>query len=284
MTTYHNKIAVVTGAASGIGLALSKELINRGAKVWMTDINQNTLLNVSKNLGPSITSVYLDVRDATAFKKLIGEIINSEGRVDYLFNNAGIGVGGEAHDMTVAHYDRIIDINIRGVTNGIAATYPEMVRQGHGTIVNTASAAGLAPIPLLAAYAMTKHAVVGLSRSIRMEGAHYGVNINALCPTAIETPILDSTGPEDLENPWTYGARDYLCKLAPAYPVNDFAKYTLDQVAKNKELIVAPIQGRIVAWLFRHFPGLVRFRAKQLYLEELKERSDHNRANEIAMP
>jgi NAD(P)-dependent dehydrogenase (short-subunit alcohol dehydrogenase family) len=273
MISFKNKTALVTGAGSGIGLAISKELIKRGAKVWLTDINEKDVKEASVQLGANANFAHLDVRDSDAIKKLVGNIALSEGSLDFMFNNAGIGIGGEMQDLGVEHFDRIIDINIRGVMNGIAAAYPLMVKQKYGCIVNTASAAGLAPIPLLTPYAMTKHAVVGLSRSLRIEGEHYGVQINALCPTAIETPILDSTGPSDLSSPWKYGARDYLTNLAPAYPVGKFAKYALDKVASNRELIVAPFQGRIVATLFRYAPGLVMSRIRKLFKDELKNRS-----------
>ena len=89
------------------------------------------------------------------------------------------------------HWDRIIDINIRGVIHGVHAVYPGMVARGSGHIINTASVAGLAPAPLLVPYATTKHAVVGLSISLRAEAAAYGVKVSVLCPSAIETPILD---------------------------------------------------------------------------------------------
>ena len=272
MFNYKNKTILVTGAGSGIGLALSNELVRRGSKVWLTDINEEAVKRAADKLGPNAHAKHLDVRDAAKFEHLVRHISEEEGSLDILFNNAGIGIGGEMQDMGVSHFDRIIDINIRGVMNGIAAAYPLMVKQGSGCIVNTASAAGLGPVPLLTPYAMTKHAVVGLSRSLRIEGAHYGVQINALCPTAVETPILDSTGPSDLPTKWKTGARSYISKLAPPYPVEKFANYALNKVAKNQELIVAPFQARIIAMLNRWAPGLVLWRTRQLYREELRER------------
>ena len=272
MYSFKNKTALVTGAASGIGLAISKELINRGAKVWLTDINEEAVKNAAEKIGANAHAKHLDVRDADKFKQIVNHIREQEESLDILFNNAGIGIGGEMQDLDVSHFDRIIDINIRGVMNGIAATYPLMVDQGHGCIVNTASAAGLGPVPLLTPYAMTKHAVVGLSRSLRIEGAHYGVQINALCPTAVETPILDTTGPSDLPSKWKTGVRSYISKLAPPYPVDKFANYALNKVAKNQELIVAPYQARIISMLNRLAPGLVLWQTRKYYEEELKER------------
>jgi short-subunit dehydrogenase len=167
----------------------------------------------------------------------------------------------------------MIDVNIRGVTNGVAAAYPLMVDQGHGHIVNTASAGGLLPMPLAAAYCMSKHAVVGLSKSLRFEAENYGVRVSVLCPGAIETPILDSEGPEDLPKPWRPDLRRYLSRLNGApYPVDEFAEYALDCVAANRGLIVAPARARIAVLLDCIAPPLVRRRIREALAAELKDR------------
>src|SRR5207248_6593438 len=123
---------------------------------------------------------------------------NRHGRLDLMVNNAGIGIGGETRELLLAHWDRIIDVNLRGVVHGVHAAYPVMIEQGSGHIVNTASLAGLLPSPGATPYAMTKHAVVGLSLSLRGEAAAYGVRVTAVCPGVVETPILDKGGPDDL--------------------------------------------------------------------------------------
>src|SRR5512139_3347625 len=166
---------LVTGAASGIGLALSKAAAKRGATVWMTDVDAAGVGRAAKAVGENARSAMLDVRDADAVRAMVERVVGEHGRIDHLFNNAGIGLGGEAHELTTAHYDRIIDINIRGVVHGITAAYPIMIKQRGGHIVNTASMAGLVPAPLLVPYVMTKHAVVGLSLGLRAEAAGYGV-------------------------------------------------------------------------------------------------------------
>ena len=100
-------------------------------------------------------------------------------------------MGGSTHELDSSHWDRIIDINIKGVVNGVLTAYPLMVAQGDGHIVNTASGAGLAPAVLTVAYTTTKHAVVGLSTALRPEAALHGVRVSVLCPGAVDTPILD---------------------------------------------------------------------------------------------
>ena len=116
------------------------------------------------------------------FAVLVEEIIERDGRLDLLLNNAGISIGGPTHEFTEAHWNRIIDVNFRGVVNGVTAAYPLMIEQGWGHIVNTASGTGLVSLPFVAAYSATKHAVVGLSTALRPEAARYGVRVSVLCP------------------------------------------------------------------------------------------------------
>jgi NAD(P)-dependent dehydrogenase (short-subunit alcohol dehydrogenase family) len=254
MPNMKGAVAIVTGGGSGIGRALSLELAKRGAVVHVTDVNGVSAEKTAKDIGGAATSAQLDVRDGAAVQRFCDGI----GRVDYMFNNAGIGVGGEVQDLTLAHWDRIIDVNIRGVVNGVQAVYPGMVARGSGHIVNTASMAGLAPAPLLTPYAMTKHAVVGLSVSLRMEAAAYGVKVSALCPTAIETPILDSKGPADLPPPkWMPESRKFLTKISGTpYPVEKLAAETLDAVEDDVGVIVIPARARFMWRGYRWAPWL----------------------------
>lgn len=273
MRSWKGATALVTGAASGIGLALSRALASRGAEVWCTDVDANALATATSELGSRVHSAVLDVRDSAAVRRAVEAVVEERGRIDYLFNNAGIGVGGESHEITVEHYDRILDVNVRGVTNGVAAAYPIMVRQGGGHIVNTASVAGLGPAPLLAAYAMTKHAVVGLSTSLRLEAERHGVRVSALCPGVIDTPLLDSEGPADLPRPWRPDLRRYLSRVAgPPYPAAALAEGALKGVEKNREIIIVPASARFAMALSRLFPGLLRWRTRQALAAELAAR------------
>jgi NAD(P)-dependent dehydrogenase (short-subunit alcohol dehydrogenase family) len=176
-----------------------------------------------------------------------------------IFNNAGIGIAGETHELSVAHFDRIIDINLRGVVHGVMAAYPRMVAQGFGQIVNTASLAGLAPAPFFTPYSMTKHAVVGLSVSLRAEASALGVRVNALCPAAIETPILESSNPGDLPQPkWVPDARGFLTKLAgPPYSLERFTEEALQALQRDRAVIVIPGRARLLWRIGRWIPAAV---------------------------
>ncbi len=272
--------AIVTGGASGIGRALGAGLVRRGVEVVLADIDgPGAKESASSMTGPGTArGVELDVRDADAVDELVAEVHEDRDGLDLLFNNAGIGVGGETHELTLAHWERAIDVNVRGVIHGIHAAYPLMRERGRGHIVNTASLAGLTAAPMLAPYAATKHAVVGLSMSLRLEAAPAGVRVSVVCPGVIETPILDSTGPEDLPKPPTarFGARELLVRAAGRpYPPEDLAEDVLRAVARNRALIVAPRRARFTWYLARLVPGAVERGNRQLlagWRRELEDR------------
>src|SRR5215472_3907198 len=190
---WKDEVALVTGGASGIGRALSEELASRGAEVVLADRQHALAEDVARAIrekGGRATACELDVCDLDAFTRSVDGIVKRTGHVDYLFNNAGIAVGGEVSTYKRADWDDVFDVNLRGVAYGIQAVYPHMVARGHGHIVNTASVAGLLPSPEAASYTASKHAVVGLSKALRLEGKRHGVRVSVLCPGVIRTPIL----------------------------------------------------------------------------------------------
>ncbi len=156
MTSFDNKIVLVTGGGSGIGRALCAELGRRGATVAVSDIDGDAADATAATItaaGGNASSSRVDVTDAASVADWVADIKARHGRIDVMFNNAGIAIIGEALDMDLADWYRILDINVRGVVHGVHAVYPIMVDQGFGHIVNTASVAGLAPAPNLTAYA-----------------------------------------------------------------------------------------------------------------------------------
>jgi len=262
---FEGKVAIVTGAASGIGLALSRALVARGASVVLADIDEDGAERAADGMhaGPPgrASASGLDVTSAEAVTELVARTAKDHGHLDLMFNNAGIGVAGEVSDMTMAHFDRAIDVNLRGVIHGVLAAYPVMTRQGRGHIVNTASLAGLLPSPGLAPYSMTKHAVVGLSTSLRPEAASHGVRVSVICPGVIDTPLLDKPNPADLPPVASFsaGGRQALERaVGKAYPADLLARDVLAGVARNRAMIVAPHHARRAWVLFRIAPLLVQ--------------------------
>lgn len=274
MTTWEGKVAIVTGGGSGIGRALSLAMARRGVRVLVTDIDMPSAQKVAAACGNKATAVRLDVRDAAEVRACIEQYVDQQGRLDFLFNNAGIAITGEINEIPLAGWQRIIDINVYGVLHGVLAAYPIMLKQGYGHIINTASLAGLGPGPLLAPYSLSKHAVVGLSTSLRIEAASRGVQVSVLCPSAIETPILDVGNPKDVPIAWSPNVRRFLTALAgPPYPVEKCAEETLDAMDRNVSVIVIPGRARLAWRIGRLFPALVEKISMGAIAKERGERS-----------
>lgn len=234
--------AIITGGASGIGKAIGEALAKRGVEVVLADRQLDLAEKVADQIrksGGNAVAEELDVRSFSAFDALAKRTVERSKTIDYLFNNAGIGVGGEMSDYALEDWDDVIDVNLRGVTNGIQAVYPIMIRQGSGHIVNTASMAGLVAAPE-GSYSATKHAVVGLSKALRIEARKHGVKVSVLCPGAIRTPILTggkygrikiATTEDKIMKQWE--------KLRPM-PPEELARQTLAAVDRDKAIIVIP--------------------------------------------
>lgn len=272
---FAGRSVIITGGASGIGRALGSALVAAGANVVLADIDAEGVAETAGAMAEraavvdggrpgsvtgSVIGSPVDVCDAGAVQALVDDVVERFGRLDLLFNNAGISMGGPAHELTAAHWDAIIDVNLRGVVHGILAAYPRMIEQGHGHIVNTASGVGLAAPPFVVPYATTKHAVVGLSTGLRPEASLRGVRVGVLCPGAVETPILDRLPAADL--PVTSSApvtaRRYLRTVGQRPMSADaFARRALLGVARNRSIIVVPRAAKSLWYLQRLSPSIV---------------------------
>jgi NAD(P)-dependent dehydrogenase (short-subunit alcohol dehydrogenase family) len=260
LRTFAGAVAIVTGGASGIGRALGEALARRGASVVLADVQADLAGAVATRIrasGGQATAEELDVTDFAATSRLVRDTFQDAGRLDYVFNIAGIGIVGEARYYELEDWYRILDVNLRGVVHGVQAAYPIMLRQGFGHIVNMASGAGLWASPFVVGYCTTKHAVVGLSTSLRIEAAAAGVRVSVLCPGAVRTPaltgearygkVLPPIPPEAL--------RRIVERQCPMRPER-FAEQALRAVARNRAIIVIPSWWRIVWWLNRLSPSL----------------------------
>jgi NAD(P)-dependent dehydrogenase (short-subunit alcohol dehydrogenase family) len=253
-------VAVVTGGASGIGKAISEELVKRGCQVIIADLQRDLAEGIASKLrqsGGKVTAVKADVTNYPVMEQLIRKTIERLGRLDYIFNNAGIGIGGHVDHFGIEDWKYIVNVNLMGVINGIQSVYSVMISQGFGHIVNTASVAGLMPTPGMAAYSTTKHAVVGLSKSLRAEAARFGIRVSVLCPGVIRTPILEGGGKygrvlmdipsEAISRMWE--------SLNPM-PPSQFAEKALDAITRNKAVIVVPSWWKRFWWINRVAPSL----------------------------
>jgi len=190
------KVAVVTGAASGIGLALTERFLAEGMSVVMADIEAEVLHEQADRLlatGAAVTAVVCDVSDAEQVAALRDAAVAAYGAVHVLCNNAGVASGGSTWRTKPAVWDWIVGVDLLGVAYGVNAFVPLMIEQGEGHIVNTASEAGICATPMLGAYHAAKYGVVGLSEALVMELAGTGVGVSCLCPELVRTKIFEST-------------------------------------------------------------------------------------------
>ncbi len=254
---FHDKVVIITGGASGIGQALALTIgRQKPATVVVADIDYPNAQHVAQMIqlqGGNSEAAQIDVSQSTAVNELVANTAQKYGRLDYIFNNAGIAISGEAQDMTLDHWHNLLNVSLWGVINGTHAAYPIMLKQGFGHIVNTASAAGLVPTPMGLPYTTAKHAVVGLSTSLRMEAAAKGVKVSVVCPGVIRTPIFDKSEdvtPFDrtqwLNNPMYRMMEPEVC-----------AHHILKGVAGNKGIITVTAETKIMWWLYRLSPTLM---------------------------
>jgi NAD(P)-dependent dehydrogenase (short-subunit alcohol dehydrogenase family) len=268
-SSYSGKVAVITGGASGIGAAVGKALARAGADVVLADRQIDLAERISADIrraGGRATAEELDVRSLPSMVRVVDRTVARCGGVDYFFNNAGIGVGGEVHAYETRDWDDVIDVNLRGVTNGIQAVYPAMVRRRSGHIINTASVAGLLPTPAQASYTATKHAVVGLSKALRIEAKRHGVRVSVLCPGVIRTPILTG-GKYGRTNAVGLPAEKMLELWERTRPmdVDVFAQKVLRAVARDEAIIVVPRWWTALWYLDRLSPALSMKLAQTLF-------------------
>ena len=195
MKELNGKVAVVTGAASGIGFAMTERFVAEGMQVVMADVEEDVLSASATQLeseGADVLGVLCDVSDAASVKDLAEQTLSAYGGVHVVCNNAGVGPGGLMMETTAEEWEWIVGVNVLGVAHGVIAFGPILVEAGEGHIVNTASEAGLVTNSVLGMYCATKHAVVGLSESLWREVHPQGVGVSCLCPNLVNTRIFQS--------------------------------------------------------------------------------------------
>lgn len=258
MDAFKNKIAIITGAASGIGRALGETLARRNAIVILADVNHELLDKAADSLATSgyqSETVKVDVTSHAAVSKLVTDTVARHGRLDYMFNNAGIAVGGEVRDCNIDDWRNVIDVNLNGVINGVESAYPVMVQQGFGHIVNTASIEGLIPFPGTVSYAASKYGVVGLSNSLRIEGADLGVKVSVVCPGYVKTPIFHTCKLIKIDREKMLASLPERLGITP----EECAAAIIAGVERNKAIIVVTWFAKVLWILHRISPGLIHW-------------------------
>ena len=212
MSTLDGQVAIITGAAGGIGLETAQRFIDEGAKVALVDVAEDGLKEIEDSLGDkdNYMSIVADVSDEADVKNYVKKTKEKFGSVDILFNNAGItGDQTDMVDVDVEDFETLIGINVTGVFLGMKHVLPLMMEQGNGSIINTSSVDGLRGSPRLSPYSASKHAVVGLTKSAALEVADSGVRVNSIHPSPVSTSMMENLeGDED-------GAKDEFLAQIP---------------------------------------------------------------------
>lgn len=232
----HGKVAVVTGAGSGLGRAIAVALARHGADVAVTELPEKTALAAETvaevvATGRRAAAIPLDVTDLGSIDALVPAVVRSLGRLDILVNNAGLNIQRHALEVTEQDWDRVLDVNLKGLFFCSQAAGRHMVEHGGGCIVNIASQMGLVGYWRRAAYCSSKAGVVNLTRVLAIEWARHGITVNAIAPTFVLTPL---TAPmfEDAEFKADVLARIPLGRLADPDDVANAAVYLASPAAK----------------------------------------------------
>ncbi len=264
MKSLQGKVAVITGGASGIGLALAHKAADEGMKVVIADINSDQLEQAGAAIrsahahqaGCEIITSVTDVANADAIHNLARLAIESFGGVHLLCNNAGVGGGGKCWELDLDYWDWVLNINLKGVINGIREFTPHMIAQNEGHIVNTASIAGLMSAPDTGPYTVSKHAVVALSEvlagDLRREGAD-NVGVSVLCPSFVNTNIYRSernrpVSEELAKSPERNAELDVIEEMAgslfaTAMPTAEVAQLVFDSIRSGRFYVLTHPEG-----------------------------------------
>jgi len=243
-STIDGKVVVITGASSGLGEATARLFSERGASVVLGARRVDRLRSLVEELtwrGGKALAVATDVTDRAQVEALVEAAVQAHGRIDVMINNAGLMPQAPLDRLKVDEWDRMIDVNLKGVLYGIAAALPHMQRQKAGHIVNVSSVAGHKVGPGFAVYAATKHAVRALSEGLRQEVKPYNIRTTVISPGAVATELPDSvTDPDVAERIRAFYAR-------VAIPADSFARMVAFAIAQPEEVDVNEILFRPTA-------------------------------------
>lgn len=252
MTTgFSGKVVLVTGGAAGIGEATARAFAAEGARVVVSDVAEaagSAVVADIRKAGGEATFVACDVSQAAEVKALIQGIMDSYGRLDCAFNNAGIDIeDSKLADGSEDDFDRLMDVNVKGVWLCMKHEIAAMVGQGGGAIVNTASVAGLGAAPKMAVYSASKHAVIGLTRSAAVEYARRGIRVNAVCPAVIDTDMFRRAAEADPRKRENAMAMHPVGRLGSAEEIASAVLYLCSDGAAFSTGVALPVDGGYTA-------------------------------------
>ena len=251
MPDFKGKVALVTGAASGIGRESAFAFARAGAKVVCADVTVDAgeeTVKMIKDKGGDAFFVKCDVAQEAEVKALIAAAVQHYGRLDFAHNNAGIeGAMGYCAECTEENWDRTIAINLKGVFLCCKYEIPEFLKVGGGAIVNTASVAGLVGFAGLPAYVASKHGVAGLTKTLALEYAKENIRCNAVCPGVIHTPMIDRLTGDDPEALAAFTALEPVGRLGEPSEIADVVVYLCSDQASFVDGIAMPVDGAFVA-------------------------------------
>lgn len=240
MSKLDGKVAIITGAAGGIGIATAKLFIDEGANVALVDVSEEALSEAVESLGTgkNIVTITADVTKEEDVKNYVEKTKEAFGQVDILFNNAGVtGVLTDMVDIELEDFENVMGINAKGVFLGLKHVLPLMIEQGSGSVINTSSVDGLRGSPGLSPYAASKHAVVGLTKSAALEVADKGVRVNSIHPSPVDTAMMENI--ESSTEDSTAAKQEYIdaIPLARYAEAEDIAKLVLFLASDDSEFI-----------------------------------------------
>jgi len=250
--SFSGKTAIVTGGAAGIGRGIVEVLAAQGAHVYAADVNEEGLKSVAQ-ASENIVPVKLNVTQQQDFQQAIDQVLADHGRLDILINNAGIGLAGDFNATSMEDLEKITNINYWSVIYGTKLAYAQMIEQGHGHIINVSSSGGAMPVPNQAMYSAIKHAVLGLSHSLREEAVHYGVKVSAILPGMVASDMWDSA-----VNVKGYSLKKSMQDTGlKAVTPHQAAEAILAGIEANDRSIIFPRLNKIILCLYRLMPGLM---------------------------
>jgi NAD(P)-dependent dehydrogenase (short-subunit alcohol dehydrogenase family) len=268
MKNIQNKLALVTGAGSGIGRATAIALAEEGARVLVTDLVEQSADSTAAQIrGRDLwaESYQLDVTDADRMVDIAHEVGQAQGPLDILVNNAGIAVAGLFVDVSPENFKKVVDINMMGVVNGCHAFLPAMVERGREAhVVNIASMAGYVGVGKMTAYCTTKFAVLGFSECLRAEMAAHGIGVSAICPGLIRTNIVQSGILESRElNVEEKRIEIESLLVKRNYPPERVGKAIVKAIRRNRAVAPVTPEARVLYYAKRWSPWVVSWLARR---------------------